>query len=335
MILILTAPYDTHADLVERMLRERGADVVRFNPSAFPSEASLSMTCARSGRVRTTLTVAGRAIELQALSAMWYRRPETPVPHDDLADLAMRAYVADECLEFTSDVWNSLECPCLPAPLAVVRRAGHKASQLAVAGALGFELPPTLITNDPDAFLDFYRRHNGEVISKLASTNFVHRFGNDFARYTDIIPKRDLGYVQDVRLCPMIFQAYVPKRVELRVTVVGERVFAAEIHSQASRRTRHDWRHYDMYQTPHYAHDLPADVAGRCLALATRLGLRYGAIDLVLTPDGRYVFLEINPNGQFLWIEQATGLPISDAVCDLLAGPVAIPNVPTSEVCHV
>src|SRR5262249_46875973 len=149
------------------------------------------------------------------------------------------------------------------------------------------------------------------------------------------VPKRDLGYAQDVRLCPVIFQAYVPKRVELRVTVVGGRVFAAEIHSQASRRTRHDWRHYDPYQTPHHAHDLPADVEGRCLALTERLGLRYGAIDLVLTPDGRYVFLEINPNGQFLWIEEATGLPISDAVCNvLMAGGPASPEVTPSEVCH-
>ena len=116
----------------------------------------------------------------------------------------------------------------------------------------------------------------------------------------------------------MIFQAYVPKRVELRITVVGQQVFAAEIHSQHTHHTRHDWRRYDLDETPHFPHALPPDVAQRCLRLVQALGLCYGAIDMVLTPDDRYVFLEINPNGQYLWIEQLTGLPITDALCDLL-----------------
>src|SRR5439155_14491583 len=91
-----------------------------------------------------------------------------------------------------------------------------------------------------------------------------------------------------------------------------------EIHSQATNHTRYDWRRYDFCKTPHRPHALPAEVQARCVRLVRRLGLCYGAIDMVLTPDGRYVFLEINPNGQYLWIEQETGLPISDAICDLL-----------------
>jgi glutathione synthase/RimK-type ligase-like ATP-grasp enzyme len=118
----------------------------------------------------------------------------------------------------------------------------------------------------------------------------------------------------------MIFQAYVPKRLEVRVTVVGSAIFPAEIHSQQTHRTRHDWRRYDHGETPYLPHALPGHVAERCLRLVAELGLCYGAIDLVLTPDGRYVFLEINPNGQYLWIEHATGMPISGAVCDLLLG---------------
>ena len=116
----------------------------------------------------------------------------------------------------------------------------------------------------------------------------------------------------------MIFQAYVPKRFELRITVVGQQVFAAEIHSQHTNHTRHDWRRYDLDETPHFPHALPPDVAQRCIQLVQELGLCYGAIDMVLTPDDRYVFLEINPSGQYLWIEQLTGLPITDALCDLL-----------------
>jgi glutathione synthase/RimK-type ligase-like ATP-grasp enzyme len=118
----------------------------------------------------------------------------------------------------------------------------------------------------------------------------------------------------------VIFQQYVPKRVELRVTVVGRRVFAAEIDSQASRSTRHDWRHYDDPNVQYRIHTLPPEMARACVRLVEALGLSFGAIDLIQTPEGKYVFLEINPNGQWGWIEDLTGLPISDAIADWLAG---------------
>jgi glutathione synthase/RimK-type ligase-like ATP-grasp enzyme len=166
--------------------------------------------------------------------------------------------------------------------------------------------------------LDFYREHNGNIISKLPSSALYQRTGSTFNRYTQVVSTREIGYAHAVQQCPVIFQAYVPKRVEIRATVVGQRVFAAEIHSQQTQRTRYDWRRYDHYETPYQPHRLPDDVAQLCVRLTEQLGLCYGAIDLILTPDGRYVFLEINPNGQYLWIEEATGLPISDALCDLL-----------------
>jgi glutathione synthase/RimK-type ligase-like ATP-grasp enzyme len=106
--------------------------------------------------------------------------------------------------------------------------------------------------------------------------------------------------------------------MEIRVTVVDERVFAAEIHSQVPRPTQHDWRRYDPFSTPVHPHPLPAAEAERCARLLRRLGLRYGAIDLVLTPEGQYVFLELNSNGQYLWVERRTRLPISEAIAELL-----------------
>jgi glutathione synthase/RimK-type ligase-like ATP-grasp enzyme len=208
----------------------------------------------------------------------------------------------------------------LPGPQDVIRRAELKALQLKFAESLGFEIPPTLITNNPQDFLDFYHQHNGNVVSKLASPSLYKFTGNTFNRYTQVVSKQDVAYAWSIRLCPIIFQAYVPKRVELRITVVGRDVFPVEIHSQHSNHTRHDWRRYDRFQTPYFPHELPGDLEQRCIQLVESFGLCYGAIDMVLTPDGRYVFLENNPNGQYLWIEQATGLPISDAICDLLIG---------------
>jgi hypothetical protein len=318
MILILTAPDDEHADHVASKLRERDACFVRFNPAQFPREAEISLSYSPSGRENYILRVGEEQVDLNGLRAVWYRRPEPPVAHSEIGDDLVRDFAKQECKTFLQDLWNSLDCLWLPGPPSTDRQAQLKASQLKVAGELGFELPPTLITNSAADLLDFYNLHNGAIVSKLAGFSFSETVGATFSRYTELVTKRDIAYARAVGYCPMIFQAYVPKRFELRITVVGRQVFAAEIHSQASNHTRHDWRRYDDYQTPYFPHELPRDLELRCVRLVEQLGLCYGAIDMVLAPDGRYVFLEINPNGQYLWIEEETGLPISDAICELL-----------------
>jgi glutathione synthase/RimK-type ligase-like ATP-grasp enzyme len=126
-------------------------------------------------------------------------------------------------------------------------------------------------------------------------------------------------HVGKVRSAPCQFQEYVEKKHELRVTIIGDRIFAAEIDSQAQERTRFDWRHYDVPMRLR-AGQLPSDVAERCFAFVRSYGLNFGAIDLIHTPDGRYVFLENNPNGQWLFVED--GVPefkMTHALADCLA----------------
>ncbi|HYR42859.1 MAG TPA: ATP-dependent carboxylate-amine ligase [Terriglobia bacterium] len=318
MILILTEASDPHADYVAERLRQRGADFVRFDPAQFPSKAELSLSYSANGKMQSRLSAGNEHVDLGRLNSVWYRRPAAAIPHAEITDKLTRDYVEEECKIFMHDTWDSIDCLWLPAPQPVIRKAELKASQLKVAASLGFELPPTLFTNSPEDFLNFYLEHNGNVVSKLPSSSLYRFTGTTFNRYTQVVSRRDVAYAPSVRLCPVIFQAYVPKRVELRITIVGREVFAAEIHSQHSNHTRHDWRRYDRYQTPYFPHELPDDLRQLCIKLVERLGLCYGAIDMVLTPDDRYVFLEINPNGQYLWIEKMTGLPISDAICDLL-----------------
>jgi len=318
MILILTDDSDPHTDDVAEKLRQRGAEFFRFDPGQFPSNASMSLMYSVPGKMQSRLCVGNEQVDLSRVKSVWYRRPTPSVPHEEITDTLTRDYVSEECKIFMHDAWNAMDCFWLPAPQPVIRKAELKASQLKLAASLGFELPPTLFTNSPEDFQEFYCKHNGNVVSKLASSSLYRFTGKTFNRYTQVVSKRDVAYAHAIRLCPMIFQAYVPKRVELRITVVGREVFAAEIHSQHSNHTRVDWRRYDRYETPYFPHELPHHLQQLCIRLVERLGLSYGAIDMVLTPEGRYVFLEINPNGQYLWIEKMTGLPISDAICDLL-----------------
>jgi hypothetical protein len=318
MILILTEPADAHADHVCQMLKARGAEFVRFNPADFPVQASLSVGYADNGEMRSSLRLNEDVTDLAHLRSVWTRRPKLPVPHEHIQDASTRKLVAEECQMFVRDLWHALPCRWLPGRPTAIQRAQLKSAQLGVAAGTGLELPPTLFTNSPEEFLDFYNQHDGNIVSKVAGFGFDRILSDTFCRYTEAVSKRHVGYASSIQYCPVILQAYVPKQLELRITVVGQQVFAAEIHSQATHHTRHDWRRYDLSQTPHHVHALPPKIREQCVRLVERLELAFGAIDMVLTPDGRYVFLEINPNGQYLWIEQETGLPISAAICDLL-----------------
>jgi hypothetical protein len=340
MILIVTAADDEPADRVEAILRRRGASVLRFDSADYPSKARISVAF-RDGALRLTLRSPGRTERLDDLSAVWFRRPGDSRAADAIEDGEVRLVVEQDAREFLNSLWDALPCRALPATPSVMTRAQRKASQMVLAQALGFEVPATAFTNDPQEFLDLYRACNGQLISKINSNLALReRMGTTFMRYTDTVSTRDVAHAQAVSLCPIVVQAHVPKRVELRITVVGRRVLAAAIHSQATRRTRVDWRRYDLSSTPHTAYDLPADVAERCARLVAESGLNYGAIDMIVTPDGRHVFLELNAAGEYSWIEQLTGLPISEAIADFLIGdappPVAaiLPRA-SQEACHV
>jgi hypothetical protein len=323
MILILTEEFDPHADRVAAILHARGIEVVRFNPAAFPSRAILSVACDGHAVTTATLDTDRATIDLTELTAIWYRRPQPPAPDAEVSDPATRGYLAEECRVVLNDIWHMLACPVVPAVPGVLHRAELRATQLAVAARLGCELPPTLMTTSPRDFLAFYREHGGNVISKLPSNALPRVYRSTFARHTRLVSAREVVHAQALRRCPIIFQACVPSGLEVRVTVVGTAVFPAEVQSQPSRRTRHDWPRSDLDDTAYRPHQLPEDVAERCRRLVDELGLRFGTIDLMLTPDGRHVLLDIDPNGDYLRIEDGTGLPISEAICDLLLTPVA------------
>jgi hypothetical protein len=323
LILIISGSTDDTAEAVHAELRRGGHASTLLDLDRFPARDRVRYARAPSGQLQhRSYWIDGTQIDLQEVTAILWRRPSKAGAVPGLDDERVRQYVETASEEVLEGLFDDLDCLQVPAPRHVVRQAYAKIPQLSLAAKLGFTVPATLVTNDPAAFLDFYREHGGRVITKTASVKTESWLGPMGTGYARLVRPRDLVHVQDVQLCPFIVQRYVEKAVEIRATVVGRDVFAAEIHSQATRRTRVDWRRYDRHTTPHEAHELPATTARMLVALVHAMGLVYGAIDLVLTPDGEYVFLEVNPNGQYLWIERLTGLPITRRIVRLLVDGV-------------
>jgi hypothetical protein len=318
MILLLTREDDHALPSVVARLEALGADHLVFDPARYPAQAAIRIDYQPTGRRHRQLRYRGRWVDLDTVTAVWDRRPGAPEAAPEVAAPEHRALVAEVSQTLLAGVWDALGCPWLPGPPRAQAAAADKPNQLALAARLGFTIPRTVVTNVPEDFLDLYAECGGRLVTKVLRQVPVRRDGEPCVTLTHTVRRRDAAGYRAIRHGPVILQAYVPKDVELRITVVGSRVFAAAIHSQAVRATRDDWRRGDFWPVPLVPHDVPADVAGRCVRLVRALGLRFGAIDMVLTPDGEHVFLEINPNGEWAWIEDETGLPIGAAIADLL-----------------
>jgi glutathione synthase/RimK-type ligase-like ATP-grasp enzyme len=151
----------------------------------------------------------------------------------------------------------------------------------------------------------------------------IYEDGLEKVVFTSRITPEDLEALESLQYSPMTFQACIPKALELRVTVVGHQIFSAEIDSQAQATTALDWRRDGRGLIGQWQrHALPADLEARILRLMDAFGLNYGAMDFILTPEGRYVFLEVNPAGEFMWLQKHPGLPIAEALADVLLGRV-------------
>ena len=183
-------------------------------------------------------------------------------------------------------------------------------------------MPETCISADPATIRGFCREHDLNVVAKLVAPGPPRAPTPDeqYVVYTALLDEGDLRDDQRLAAAPAIYQRYVEKDYEVRVTVVDDQVLACAIHSQESPQTRIDWRRYDFDRTPHEAIDLDSAISERCLGLTRRLGLVFAAIDLIVEPSGETIFLEINPNGQWGWIEELTGLPIAEKLAATLAG---------------
>jgi glutathione synthase/RimK-type ligase-like ATP-grasp enzyme len=232
-------------------------------------------------------------------------------------------------------LWVSLrdDCYWMSYP-AAIRQASFKGGQLKRAAELGFDVPRTLITTAPEEAKAFIESCQNQVIFKVMSDPFLaeakvmdskdingfYETTKTISRETSttLITEQEISLLESVRYVNCQFQEFIPKKIELRITIIGDEIFAAEIHSQAHEKTKIDWRHYHV-EIPYRKATLPLDLQSRCIEFVRSYNLNFSAMDFILTPDGRYVFIESNPNGQFLFIEQQIPeLRMADALASCL-----------------
>ena len=303
-VMILSSLEDPHSYAVIESLRERDVAVELLDLSEFPTRLALSMAF-EDGRHRFVLRRTGGGIlDLSTITAVWWRRPQPFKLPEALTDQVHRRFAMSEATTAFYGLYQSLDAFWINDPIRD-EAAHHKPWQLALAQQLGIPIPATLMTNDPEEARDFWRQHEGNVIYKQ------FRALPDAWRETRRLGAEDAAFAENIKITPVIFQCFVDAVADIRVTAIGNDLFAAAADARTGEYPV-DFRFNQNLEWKPIS--LPTSVEDCLRKLMHRLGLEYGAIDLRLTPQGDYVFLEINPAGQFLWIELATGQKISEAL---------------------
>jgi glutathione synthase/RimK-type ligase-like ATP-grasp enzyme len=308
-VLIVSTKLDNATDAVVKRLATKGVRHYRLNTEDYPFHSTLSY-CPTE---KPSLVYDG--VPIGTPTSIWYRRmrtPSTPVGMDE----GVSNFCRQEARSLIVGSALAQDARWMSHP-ARVWEAENKPYQLRVATQLGLSIPKTLISNDPETIESAFRKW-GRMVIKPVRSGYVVNNGVEYAIYTSELLDKHFEDFDDAIWSPSIYQQLVPKRYDLRITIVGDQCFAVAIDSQSDPAALVDWRQTENPDLPHHRTTLPKALVETLKKLMARLGLTFGAIDLIETTDGGYVFLEVNPSGQWLWLDEMLDLGISDSVANWL-----------------
>jgi len=246
---------------------------------------------------------------VRRFTSIWDRLKPIAVPRSNRGQ-----YILRERIAAVRSLQLSLEQERVMNPPPATEATRSKVFQLRIARKAGLDTPRTYVGNDAETVRQFVASCNRGAVAK-SLTWFFDATGK--FTFTNVLAPNALKSDASIACCPMIYQEYIPKSFELRVTCVGRRIFAAKILSQDNARTVVDWRR-DQFNLNYEATTLPEKVERKVIRVLKELGLHFGAFDFIVTPEGRCVFLEVNSSGNWLWLEDRLPLPISNAIADWL-----------------
>lgn len=305
-VLIVTNERDVGADFLVHELDGRGVPVVRLNSERGP-DWKLTLDPLEGWEIAR----GARALTANECVGVWWRRPEVPVPATGDSSDAL----ADQWRVFLRALATT------PGPIwvsdpALIRVAENKALQLRSARVAGLNVPRTIWTTDVNAARRFIESCGGEAAVKSVTTAWWEEPEGASFVYASLLSSRDLPQAAALALAPVVFQQPITPKRDVRVTVVDDTVMAAmQVPSDDDVDRPIDWRLAEQH--PWAGYELPDHVSRACRELVCSLGLRFGAIDFALDTDERLWFLELNPNGEWGWL-QRVGLPIAEALADTL-----------------
>ncbi|GAA0613357.1 ATP-grasp ribosomal peptide maturase [Streptomyces crystallinus] len=308
-VVVVSRVGDATADMVIEELNRRRVPVVRLDPADFHETLNVRALLnglGLAGKVRT----ATRTAELDRVRAVYWRRPRPYAAPEGVPDQQAR-WCVEEARYGLGGILASLPGAHYVNHSWRNRDAEYKPAQLAMAAGCGFDVPPTLLTNDSAAARAFVHEQGRVVYKPLRSTDYYDEQGQALTVWVDEVNPEELH--EGIAATMHLFQRRVVSVADLRITAVGEQVFTVRIDGSPGV----DWRrHYDALS--YTLIDTPPELAKRVRAYLDAFGLIFGAFDFGLDAHGRAWWYECNPNGQFAWFPAPISERLITAVADQL-----------------
>lgn len=311
-ILLVTSKKDLAADIIILELKKREASFLRLNSEDFPAKKYISWSPELNSAI---IYIEGEDIPFSIFRSVWYRRMVSPeLPHY-VNSRGLKNFIFKEVEAFLDGLWFTGEYFWINRP-SNIKIAENKLIQLSVAKDIGFQIPKTVVTNNPQVVRQSLYTNFRTIAKAIASTK-IEINEDTWGVYTQEISS-NIICDNEIQISPIIIQERIDKKAELRITVVGNYLFATEILLEGPENNKSDWHLVDNHFIAYRKHELPEKIANLCMLMARKFGLIYAALDFIITPKNEYVFLEINPSGQWGWIEKETGYPITNTLVDCL-----------------
>ncbi len=308
MILIISASDDEHIALVTKHL-DAEEIVCLF------TDEIINYTYFTLSPDQLVVKLGGKDVPLNLISSVWYRKPKPVSAKID--DINIDQFITREWQMFLHSLYSSLHNAFWINPISANTAANAKLYQLQVARKIGFSIPDSIFTNDKKAALEFAKKHHVIALKVIDQVIVTHQ-NVDRYMYTKKLSFAELQSLAGFNISPVIIQEYIPKAYEIRATCVGNKIFSCRIDSQGDEDSRTDWRNGKISQMTHSQINLPSLIENQIKAMMKYFNLQFGAFDILVTPEKHHVFLELNPNGQWAWIELLTQMPIGLAIAQLL-----------------
>lgn len=326
-ILIITTSQDVGASYIISALRKhRGVKVYRFNTEEFPTKVKINIYHDGTGELVSNFVFPEQGkLNSTEIFSVYYRREGEAVLDKSIKDNTHKLFARTEITGALDTVWDTLNCLWVNHPRYSTSLM-TKVGQTHYGGLSGLRVPKTIVSTNQEELLNFYKKCNGKVVAKQLGNARGAQDWIEGRLYTQKILPEHLSIFKNAYLAPVMLQEAIDKDFELRISIVGDKFFAVKIDSQAKKETSVDWRVGPIGTIPHSIYKLPRDIKTKLLALHKTLKLIYSGTDMIVTPSGEYVLLELNPNGEYVWTEVLTGAPITEAICKLLIKGESINN---------
>jgi MvdC family ATP-grasp ribosomal peptide maturase len=317
VVLLITHSGDYFTiDRVAAALSKRGVQPFRLDTDRFPLGVQIQANLGNDGSEHR-LGYGNVSISTKQVQAVWLRRIWQPQLGQELAP-KFQAACTRESLAALDGFWDSLRTARWIDDLQRINAAENKLRQLRVACEVGLTIPQTLVTNNPEQVRAFFSKVEGKMVTKLLTPLSYSMKGSSFFLYTSAVKEEDLADLETLRYCPMVFQEQIPKQHELRAIFVAGNIFVGALDASKYAASTVDWRRGTPEACVWQTHKLPQPITQRLNAFMAKFGLVFSAFDLIQTPSGEYVFLEVNPTGEWGMLERDLELPISEAIADAL-----------------